>query len=214
MVSGAIEIARTEHDTTALRGLAARARDVAQSRRLAAIVMVTDGSSDASRQHRVRDPAPSGDQHAGRAWRLRRAGLRRAGLRRCWPAPDRRRARGAGQYRPAPPAALHAGALIRSAAQADGERLGLPAHPSSVQPSSGTATTTSWTPAKAPGTGWPLDSSVSASREVSAGTMTLLSEIELVVSGSQEAPELRSGSCRPRDPTCSHEERSASWHES
>ena len=44
-MSGAIKIVRTEHDATALRGLAARARDAAQSRRLLAIAMVMDGSS-------------------------------------------------------------------------------------------------------------------------------------------------------------------------
>ncbi len=51
-MSGAIKVVRTEHDATALRGLAARARDAAQSRRLLAIAIILDGSSrlDAARQ--------------------------------------------------------------------------------------------------------------------------------------------------------------------
>ena len=52
MMSDAIGVVRTEHDATALRGLAARTHDVAQSPPLLAIAMVTDGSShlDAARQ--------------------------------------------------------------------------------------------------------------------------------------------------------------------
>lgn len=48
----AVQITRTDHTAAALRGLATRSRDVAQSRRLLALAMVLDGGSrlDAARQ--------------------------------------------------------------------------------------------------------------------------------------------------------------------
>lgn len=51
-MSSAVKITRTDHTSSVLRGLAARCRDAAQSRRLLAIAMVLDGASrlDAARQ--------------------------------------------------------------------------------------------------------------------------------------------------------------------
>lgn len=51
-MSAAVEITRMDHTSSELRGLAAKTRDVAQSRRLLAIAMVREGSSrlDAARQ--------------------------------------------------------------------------------------------------------------------------------------------------------------------
>lgn len=51
-MSAAVKITRMDHTPTELRGLAAKTRDVAQSRRLLAIAMVREGSSrlDAARQ--------------------------------------------------------------------------------------------------------------------------------------------------------------------
>jgi transposase len=51
----AVAITRTEHSAAALRDLAVRSQDTAQSRRLLAIVMVLDGSNreDAARQARM-----------------------------------------------------------------------------------------------------------------------------------------------------------------
>jgi len=79
-MSAAVQITRTEHDAGALRGLAAKSRDAAQSRRLLAIAMVLEGASrlDAARQagmdrqtlrdwvHRYNEHGPDGlvSQHS------------------------------------------------------------------------------------------------------------------------------------------------------
>jgi len=44
-MTAAVEVTRLEHTSSELRGLAAKSRDAAQSRRLLAIAMVLDGSS-------------------------------------------------------------------------------------------------------------------------------------------------------------------------
>ena len=51
-MSSAVKLSRADHTAADLRGLAARTRDVAQSRRLLAIAMVLEGCSrlDAARQ--------------------------------------------------------------------------------------------------------------------------------------------------------------------
>ncbi len=51
-MDSAVKVARADHAAADLRGLAARRRDVAQSRRLLAIAMVLEGCSrlDAARQ--------------------------------------------------------------------------------------------------------------------------------------------------------------------
>jgi hypothetical protein len=51
-MSAAVKITRTDHDAPALRALAGKTRDTAQSRRLLALAMVLDGASreEAARQ--------------------------------------------------------------------------------------------------------------------------------------------------------------------